>query len=57
MVASKSEGHGLMQDQQIDLVDAELAGALLEAVQRLVVAVVASQLDRITQNLPPSRSA
>ena len=30
-----------MQDQQIDLVDTELAGALLEAVQRLVVAVVA----------------
>ena len=30
-----------MQDQQVDLVDAELAGALVEAVQRLVVAVVA----------------
>ena len=34
-------GQGLVQDQQVDLVDAELAGALLEAVQRLVVAVVA----------------
>ena len=30
-----------MQDQQVDLVDPELSGALLEAVQRLVVAVVA----------------
>jgi hypothetical protein len=31
----------LVQDQQIDLIDAELAGALLEGVQRLVVSVVA----------------
>ena len=31
----------LVQDQQVDLLDAELAGALLEAVQRLVVSVVA----------------
>src|SRR5438270_11118712 len=31
----------LVQEQQVDLVDAELAGALVEAVQRLVVAVVA----------------
>ena len=30
-----------MQDQQVDLVDAELAGALLEPVQGLLVAVVA----------------
>ena len=30
----------LVQDQQVDLVDAELAGALVEGVQRLVVAVV-----------------
>ena len=30
-----------MEDQQVDLVDAELGGALLEAVQGLVVAVVA----------------
>ena len=34
-------GQRLVQDQQVDLVDAELGGALLEAVQRLVVAVVA----------------
>jgi hypothetical protein len=31
----------LVQDQQVDLVDAELAGALLEAVRCLVVSVVA----------------
>ena len=31
----------LMQDQQVDVFDAELAGALLEGVQRLVVSVVA----------------
>jgi hypothetical protein len=31
----------LVEDQQVDLVDAELAGALVEGVQRLVVAVVA----------------
>jgi len=30
-----------VQDQQVDLVDAELVGALLEAMQRLVVSVVA----------------
>jgi hypothetical protein len=33
--------HGLMQDQQVELVDAELAGALVQCVQRGVVAVVA----------------
>ena len=37
----EGRGQRLVQDQQVDLVDAELAGALLEAVQRLVVAVVA----------------
>ena len=30
----------LVQDQQVDRVDGELPGALLEAVQRLVVSVV-----------------
>ena len=30
-----------MEDEQVDLVDAELAGALVERVQRLLVAVVA----------------
>jgi hypothetical protein len=33
-------GQRLVQDEQVDLVDAELGGALLEPVQRLVVAVV-----------------
>jgi hypothetical protein len=33
-------GQGLVQDEQVDLVDPELSGALLEPVQRLVVAVV-----------------
>ena len=37
----EGRGQRLVQDQQVDLVDAELGGALLEAVQRLVVAVVA----------------
>ncbi len=31
---------GLVEDQQVDLVDTELAGALLEPVQSLLVAVV-----------------
>src|SRR5512133_3852678 len=34
-------GQRLMQDQQVDLVYSKLAGALVEAVQRLVIAVVA----------------
>ena len=34
-------GEGLVQDEQVDLLDAQLAGALVEAVQGLVVAVVA----------------
>jgi hypothetical protein len=38
---SEGAGQCLVQDQQVDLVGAELAGALVEAVQCLVVAVVA----------------
>ena len=38
---SKRSGSGLVQDQQVDLLDAELAGGLVEGVQGLVVAVVA----------------
>ena len=34
-------GERLVEDEQVDLVDAELAGALGEGVERLVVAVVA----------------
>ena len=33
-------GQRLVQDQQVDLVDAEPAGALLEAVQRLLIPIV-----------------
>jgi hypothetical protein len=45
-----------VQDQQVDLVDAELAGALVEGVQRLVKSVVADpdlglQEDRRTATL------
>jgi len=36
----EGRGQRLVQDEQVDLLDAELARALLEAVQRLVVAVV-----------------
>jgi hypothetical protein len=34
-------GQRPVEDEQVDLVDAELAGALVEGVERLVVAVVA----------------
>jgi hypothetical protein len=43
----------LVQEQQVDLVDAELAGALVEAVQRLVVAVVGDPDFRLDENLRP----
>ena len=46
----------LVQDQQVDLVDAELTGALLEAVQRLVVSVVADPDLGLQEDLRPSRS-
>jgi len=39
----------LVEDQQVDLIDAELAGALLEAVQRLVVAVVVADPDLVSR--------
>lgn len=41
----------LVQDQQVDLLDAELAGALVEGVQRLVVAVVADPDLRLDEDL------
>src|SRR5437773_9343137 len=41
----------LVQEQQVDLVDAELAGALVEAVQRLVVAVVADPDLRLQEDV------
>ena len=43
----------LVQDQQVDLVDAELTGALLEAVQRLVVSVVADPDLGLQEDLRP----
>ena len=42
-----------MQDEQVDLIDAELSGALLEAVQRLLVAVVADPDLRLQEDLGP----
>lgn len=39
--ASELAGQRLVQDQQVDLLDAELAGTLVERVQRLVVSEVA----------------
>ena len=47
----EGRGQRLVQDQQVDLVDAELAGALLETVQRLVVAVVADPDLRLDEDL------
>ena len=41
MVRSNSPGQRLVEDEQVDVVDAELAGALVEGVEGLVVAVVA----------------
>jgi len=42
-----------VQDQQVDLVDAQLAGALVMRVQRLVVAVVADPDLRLDEDLRP----
>jgi hypothetical protein len=44
-------GQRLVQDEQVDLVDAELAGTLVEGVQRLVVAVVADPDLRLQEHL------
>ena len=42
-----------MQDQQVDPFDTELAGALVEAVQRLVVSVVADPDLGLQEDLRP----
>ena len=47
----EGRGQRLVEDQQVDLLDAELAGALLEAVQRLVVAVVGDPDLRLEEHL------
>ena len=49
--AVERAGQRLVEDQQVDLLDAELAGALLEAVQRLVVAVVGDPDLRLQEHL------
>jgi hypothetical protein len=42
-----------MQDQQVDLADADLLGALLETVQRLVVPVIADPDLGLDEHLGP----
>ena len=49
-------GQGLVQDQQVDPVDAELGGALVEGVQRLVVAVVTDPDFRLDEHLVASQA-
>ena len=49
--AVERRGQRLVQDQQVDLVDAELAGALVERVQGRVVAVVADPDLRLDEHL------
>jgi len=44
----------LVEDQQVDLIDTELAGALLEAVQSFVIPVVTDPDLRLQEDLPPS---
>ena len=54
--AIERRGQRLVQDQEVDLVDAELPGALLEAVQRLVVSVVADPDLGLQEDIERSRS-
>jgi hypothetical protein len=51
--AVEGAGQSLVQDQQVDLLDAELARALLETVQRLVVPVVGDPDLRLQEHLGP----
>jgi hypothetical protein len=44
----------LVEEQQVDLVDTKLAGALLEAVQGFVVSVVANPDLRLKEDLRPA---
>jgi hypothetical protein len=57
--AVEGRGQCVMQEQQVDLADAQLAGALAERVQRRVVAVVGDPQLGLHENLVPldSRSA
>ena len=52
----EGRGQRLVQDEQVDLVDAELAGALVEPVQSFVVAVVADPDLRLDEHLVPIES-
>ena len=52
----KRRGQRLVEDQEVDLVDAELAGALLEAVPRLVVAVIGDPDLGLQEDLGPVRA-
>ena len=47
----EAAGQRLVEDEQVDLLDAELAGALVEGVQGLVVAVVADPDLRLDEHL------
>ncbi len=49
----ESRGQRLVQDQKVDLVDTELAGALLECMQRLVVSVIADPDLGLQEDLRP----
>src|SRR5439155_10045363 len=46
----------LVKDQQVDLADAELAGALLEAVQSFVIPVVTDPDLRLQEDLRPTEA-
>src|SRR5437762_11796980 len=46
----------LVENQQVYLADAELAGALLEAVQSFVIPVVTDPDLRLQEDLPPSEA-
>src|SRR5438034_7534729 len=47
-------GQCLMEEQQVDLVDAKLAGALLKAVQSFVVPIVPDPDLRLQEDLRPA---
>jgi hypothetical protein len=51
--AVELRGQRLVQDQQVDLIDPELAGALLEPVQRLGVSVIADPNLGLQEHLRP----
>ncbi len=54
--AVEALGQGLVEQEQVDLVDAELLGGLLEPVEGLVVAVVADPQLRLDEHLTPVKT-